>query len=153
MGNSTNENQKGGQPPIDKNSIANIVKISTALGLGAGGLFGGVANSEVVHKESLNQTNSEPEIISYEVSQLKKIKTPKALQIRSSQIDKVINSAIRSRDINAALKGSKLSQNDKRILQRLSQSDLRQIGTLKAKLRGMDTKASGSVGGTGYIIF
>ena len=163
MSNSNNEPQKAGQSSNYKNSLANIIKVSTALGLGASGLIGGIANAEVNQNESEAQTGSAPNLISYEVSQQRynypsnypnKIRVNDAAISRDlpriKEINNVIDSAVRSGNINSALKGSNLSKKDQQILRRLSKDDLREIGTLKEKFKDMDLTKEGV---TGAIIF
>ena len=157
MSNSNNEPQKAGQSSNYKNSLGNIIKVSTALGLGASGLIGGIANAEVNQNESEAQTGSAPNLISYEVSQQRynypsnlpnKIRVnDAAITPRIKEINNIIDSAVRSGNINSALKGSNLSKKDQQILRRLSKDDLREIGTLKEKFKDMDlTKEGGDVG-------
>ncbi len=160
MSNSNNEPQKAGQSSNYKNSLANIIKVSTALGLGASGLIGGIANAEVNQNESEAQTGSAPNLISYEVSQQRynypsnlpnKIRVnDAAITPRIKEINNVIDSAVRSGNINSALKGSNLSKKDQQILRRLSKDDLREIGTLKEKFKDMDLT---QMGVTGAVIF
>ena len=133
----------------EKNSIANIIKVSTALGLGAAGLVGGISQSEELSTSELAQASSKPPVIRYDQAQNKYKATDAA---RVSEINSVIDQAIRTGNIKTVLKRSKLSSQDKKILSRLNSRDLKQIQTLQRKLRGIADKASDG-DTTGVIIW
>ena len=124
-------------PTTNKSSTHKIEKLCTVLGISITSLLFPSSTTAAADIP----TGSQAELIA---QASKRPSTPSKREIK--EIQSAINKAIKTGDINGALKGVKLNKMQTNALQKLTRSDLKTLGRIKQKLNPVDTSGVWGVG-------
>lgn len=118
-------------------STHKIEKLCAALGISITSLF---------YPSSINAAEDIPvsRQAKFIAQTSKKPSTPSNREVK--EIQSVINKAIRTGDINSALKGSNLNKVQTNALRNLSKSDLKTLGRMQQKLKPVDASGVWGIG-------